>query len=135
MRALFASLLLLPLLSACKPAPEPGTFEPVNGSCAYINGFSDNLECKEYLGRGWTLQAVEADCEQPIVNAGEGTFTRDLPCETETHIGICWLDSESQTPSRIVFPEGDQDACAGAQLGCDFAQGEFEPAGVCAGLD
>lgn len=134
MRALIPALFLLPLL-ACETPPEPGTFEPVTGSCAYINGFSDALECKEYLGEGWTMEAVLADCEQPIVNAGEGTFTQDVPCETETHIAICWLDSDSMTPSRIVFPEDDAEACSGAKLGCDFAQGEFEAAETCADMD
>lgn len=134
MRHLTIPLLLLPLL-ACQTPPEPGTFEPVNGSCAYINGFSDALECKEYLGDGWTLEAIEEDCEQAIVNAEVGTFTQDMPCETETHIGICWLDSDTETPSRIVFAEAEEDACSGAKLGCDFAQGEFEAASVCVGAD
>ena len=134
MRHLTIPLLLLSFVG-CETPPEPGTFVPVNGSCSYINGFSDALECKEYLGDGWTLEAIEGDCEQAIANAGLGTFTQDLPCETETRIGICWLDSDTATPARIVFAEAEAEACAGAMLGCEFAQGEFEAASVCVDAD
>lgn len=101
------------------------------GRCEYTNPFSQGEECRDYVGAGWTADAIENDCAEQM-----GTTTLDVACSDEGVLGRCILDGGTDLEVQIVFYGDDADACSLSQTGCEtFGGGTFEPEGVCAGDD
>lgn len=100
----------------------------VVGSCTYVNGFSKQTECRDYLG-DWTDDAATADCrdQRSTVVLGQG-------CVTTPRIGFCILKETTASPIRIVFPGDDAARCGPSERGCEFfGGGIFDPGPVCKG--
>lgn len=116
------------------PEPEmPEQPEPLDfaGHCIYVNPFSSGEECKAYIGAGWTIDAAESDCAEGVLG-GPGAFTAGEDCAFPAVLGDCFVDAPEDQGYRLTFPGDDASACGGSELGCGFANGRFEPAGVCA---
>jgi hypothetical protein len=109
-------------------ATTTGGDEPTAGAhCIYQNPFSMQEECREYLGGGWTDEAIAADC------ADAGGEPADGPCAYADTLGTCELPGEPDASVRLVFPGADASQCQALQTGCEvFAGGEFTPSEACA---
>lgn len=131
-------LLLVPLvlLTSCKAAPEadPNISDAI-ARCVYINGFSKNLECKEYLGSNWTTEAIEDNCASPVPGSDAGTVEYGIGCDRAAVAGVCVVDEGTVDAANIIFPGTSEDDCSGLQVGCNFAGGEYFPAELCGGED
>jgi hypothetical protein len=101
------------------------------GRCSYVNPFSDAPECKEYLGSDWDDASAAEDCLTPVLAGDAGTFEAGLLCDRSAIVGTCTVDAGGPGEVVTVFPGSDPAACAGAELGCGFAGGTFEPDPVC----
>jgi len=129
--------LFVPLL-ALVGCPEPEADPNINtalGRCNYVNGFSDQGECKEYLGSNWTVSAMEDNCAAPVPGTDPGLLELDVGCERASILGECFVDDGSVEASTIVFPISDGNDCQSVAVGCSFAGGEFVPASACGGTD
>lgn len=127
------SLLTLSIsLSCAKPAADPNIGDPI-GRCMYVNGFTDRLECKEYLGSDWDEEAISADCADPVPGSDPGTYEHGLACEREAFLGQCFVDAGTVESATIVFLGEDPGDCGGLSVGCGFAGGEYVPNEVCGG--
>ena len=132
-RRLFLAL-CLPLMACTPPAADPNIDEPL-GRCSYINSFSNNAECHEYLGSSWTSESMRDHCAAPVPGSDPGLFEPDLGCDRGSILGECRVDAGTVEASTIVFPGDDPEGCSGANIGCGFAGGEFVPAAACGGVD
>lgn len=107
----------------------PTTGEPpgeVQGHCVYQNPFSQQEECREYIGAGWTAAAADADCTDATGTPAAG------PCDYPSTLGACVLPGEPDAYLRLVFPGNDAALCQGTQTGCElFAGGTFTPSPLC----
>jgi len=114
---------------------EPGTapLADVLGRCTYTNPFSQNAECKEYRGEGWTEVDATANCDAPVPGGSAGLFEAGIVCERLDYVGECIVDDGEPTETITVFPGSDPSSCGGAELGCTFSQGVFIPSDVCSG--
>lgn len=99
-------------------------------SCAYLNRFSSQQECKVYAGAGWSVEEAERDClAQP-----ESRFTVGEGC-AEVSLGQCYLAEGEALEVIIVFSGEDPQECASTAQGCTlFAEGRFEPSETCEGV-
>lgn len=132
--ALSLATLSLALLASCGPAPEadPDIGDAI-ASCIYINGFSDKLECKEYLGSNWTDEAIRENCASPVPGTDPGAVEWGVGCDRTEILGVCEVDPGTVDSSNIVFLGSDAADCSGLQVGCNFAGGEYLPTDVCGG--
>lgn len=106
---------------------ETGGGDVVGGHCVYDNPFSQQEECREYVGAGWTAEASGADCAEAAGEYAAGV------CEYPEILGTCALPGEPDAYVRLVFPGGDASLCQATQTGCEvFAGGVFTPSDVCA---
>jgi hypothetical protein len=132
---------LLPFLAAavvtgCAPAPQADpTIGAALGRCTYVNGFSNDLECREYLGSNWTTEAMQDNCAGPMPGSDPGLFEADLGCDKAEILAQCVVDAGTVEAYTIVFPDGPDATCSGLQVGCNFAGGEYVPAAACGGED
>ena len=82
------SLLVSTCLLAGCPAPEADpNIQRALGRCTYVNGFSDQGECKEYLGSEWTDVAMSDNCSAPVPGSDPGLLEFDVSCERESILG------------------------------------------------
>lgn len=144
-KTLFALSLLLACDAGTDSAKAPGgddavvdgdTDSGVEGpvafaSCEYTNPFSQDTECKEYIGSDWDLDGASADCAVPVPGADAGTLTEGEGCSRDEILGECVVGEGESSETRLVFPGTDAGGCSGAELGCGFAGGEFVPSEVC----
>jgi len=128
-------VLALAVLSGCSSPEIDPNIDGVNGRCIYVNGFSDKLECKEYLGSNWTPEAIADNCAAPVPGSDPGTYEPDLACDRGSILGECFVDAGTVEAATIVFPGDEADSCNGLAMGCGFAGGEYVPAAVCGGED
>ncbi|MCO4773162.1 MAG: proteinase inhibitor [Deltaproteobacteria bacterium] len=137
MRHLLTSLVCFSfVLGACTAAPEADPNATVAiARCSYVNGFSGNFECKEYLGSNWTDEAIMDNCESPVPGTDPGLVEWGLSCDRSELLGICEVDLGTVEASNIIFPGSDSAECGGLQVGCNFAGGEYKPAETCGGED
>jgi hypothetical protein len=130
------SLLVSTCLLAGCPAPEADpNVQRALGRCTYVNGFSDQGECKEYLGSEWTDVAMSDNCSAPVPGSDPGLLEFDVSCERESILGECFVDEGTVEASTIVFPASPGNDCSSVAVGCSFAGGEFVPAAACGGTD
>ena len=122
-------------LAGC-PAPEadPNITSSL-GRCLYVNSFSGDAECKEYLGSQWTTEAMLDNCAAPVPGSDPGLFEADLACDRSQILGECFVDAGTVESNTIVFLGDDAADCDGLPTGCSFAGGEFVPAATCGGVD
>ncbi|MBL9103653.1 MAG: proteinase inhibitor [Myxococcales bacterium] len=101
--------------------------EAAGWHCVYDNKFTQQEECRDYVGGGWSDEQVAADCAE----AGGGAPLAG-PCDYPAILGTCELPGEPDAYVRLVFPGDDAGQCQGLQTGCEvFGGGTFTPAGVC----
>jgi hypothetical protein len=100
-------------------------------SCAYTNPFSQDTECKEYIGADWDLAKADADCAMPVPGSEPGVLSEGESCGRDDVLGECIVGEGESSETRLVFPGTDAGGCSGAELGCGFAGGEFVPSEVC----
>jgi hypothetical protein len=128
------SLFALLSFSACKAPPEADpNIGAATARCVYINGFSKNLECKEYLGSNWTPERIEDNCASPVPGSDPGVVEYDVGCDRSALLGMCVVDEGTVEASNIIFPGSDPDDCSGLQVGCNFAGGVYVPSELCGG--
>ena len=127
-------LFALLFVTACSapPAADPNIGD-ATASCVYINGFSNDLECKEYLGGAWTPEAIEDNCASPVPGSDPGTVNWGVGCDRGALLGMCVVDEGTVEAANIIFPGDDGADCGGLQVGCNFAGGEYVPSEVCGG--
>ncbi len=101
-------------------------------SCAYVNGFAEADECREYAGAGWNADAAAEACADVFLGMA-GELTLGEPCTYPNEIGRCVvgdLDADGYT----IIHTGDPGSCGGAQSGCEtFAGGTFIASASCSG--
>jgi len=127
-------LVSLTLFGCGAPKADP-TATVALARCVYVNAFSDNLECKEYLGSDWTPEAIGADCASPVPGSDPGVVEMDLACDRAQILGECFIDAGTVESATIVFPGREGDSCNGLRTGCNFAGGDYVPASACGGED
>jgi hypothetical protein len=132
-RLLFA-VLFGTLLGCSTPSEDPNIAEPL-ASCQYINGFSGQDECKEYLGSAWTPEAIAENCSVPVPGSDPGFVLEGVGCEKNPIRGQCFVDAGTVESLTIVFPSLPGEDCDGLSVGCFFAGGEWAPAAECGGVD
>lgn len=157
MRRTAAPLRLLPLLllAACategaKSADsagadtETGQADGADGAegegaafarCTYVNTFSGDPECKEYVGAGWTEDTARADCDVPVPGAQAGELILGADCDRSAILGECEVAADTPEATVLVFPGSDPASCGAVAMGCDFASGTFLPSEVCDGTE
>ena len=123
-------------LTSCGPAPEldPNIGEAI-ARCTYVNGFSNDQECREYLGSEWTPEAIEENCASPMPGTDPGLVEWDQGCEKTAIRGQCFVDAGTVEAYTIVFPDLPGTSCSGLATGCGFAKGEYVPAEPCGGTN
>ena len=131
---LISAVLLFSLAGCDSPELDPNISQAI-GRCIYINGFSKNLECKEYLGSNWTAEAIADNCAAPVPGSDPGTYEPGLACDRNQILGECFVDPGTVEAATIVFPGEEGDSCNGLSMGCGFAGGEYVPAAACGGED
>lgn len=128
---LAATATTLALLGGC-PEPPPPDIDGLEAiaNCTYINPFSEQEECREYLGTNWTMDSAEGDCR-----AQDDSVFVEGECEYESVLGACVLGAGSDDVYQLVAPGDDEGACAGSERGCEvFGGGQWVPAEVCGGV-
>jgi hypothetical protein len=100
------------------------------GHCEYRNNFSGMMECRDYLGDGWTDATVTADCQRrnvmPVLGSG---------CAPPSSLGQCILNADRPNVTRLTFPGSDTSQCGAVQNGCEFwGGGFFVGSNICGGM-
>jgi hypothetical protein len=113
---------IITLCAACGPEAEDLTSGAL-ASCQYINGFSGERECKEYLGSNWSDARMRAD-----LVAGQ-------ECDRSSLQGICAVEPGTVEASNIVFSSTTGSTCDELSLGCFFASGDWLPSEPCGGSE
>lgn len=97
------------------------------GHCTYTNKFSKGEECREYIGSGWTEQAVSDDCAAQNGSISEGA------CSYDKTLGTCVL-GEPDLTIHVIAAGDDASKCSGLKMGCEtFGGGTFLPDPICEG--
>lgn len=103
--------------------------EAVAGHCVYVSRFSDLDECNEFLGEGWTEDAMRDACER-----NSGALTLDEACPKQEFLGECILDGGTDTVQRTLVLSDDAGLCGTNKRGCElFGGGAWVPAATCGG--
>lgn len=119
---LVAVLALSAIVSCGRPpgTPPPPVPSRIVGHCEYRNSFSGMMECRDYLGDGWTDAAVTADCQRRNTTAVLGSG-----CSYPSTLGQCILNADRPNVTRLTFPGSDASQCGAVQNGCEFWGGGF----------
>jgi len=126
-RLLSASVLLFVSVGCQQTREVPAVPEKVVGHCVYTNKFSEQQECRDYLGE-WTDKAAMDDCKDQGAAVVLG-----VACGEQERLGYCFL-GEGDKVTRIALFGGDAGKCASMQRGCElFGGGVFDPAPLCGG--
>ena len=123
---------IVTLSAACGPEAEDLTSGAL-ASCQYINGFSGERECKEYLGSNWSDARMRADCDLPVPGSDPGDLVAGQECDRSSLQGICAVEPGTVEASNIVFSSTTASTCDELSLGCFFASGEWLPSEPCGG--
>lgn len=108
----------------------PVAFE--TASCSYVNLFSSLLECKTYVGEGWSAELVEEDCAA----LSESALTLGEACDIPASLGECHINEGAPLEVAVTFPGDDEGECSATAQGCTlFAEGRFEPSALCEGVE
>lgn len=123
------------MLFSCDGVENTATvdLDAMVGRCVYTNPFAQALECKGYLGSGWTRDAASDDCIEPMLGAAEGTFEPGLPCEEDALMGRCDIAEGHAEQTVLFYSSTDAMACLAVETGCDHADGVFTPDALCEG--
>jgi hypothetical protein len=125
----YGPLLSLLALTAC-PAPErPILSDVLVGSCDYISPFTNDPECRDYLGT-WSDEDAAANCTKL-----KSTFVPDQACTDPDVLGWCLTDDDGEQ-LRIAILGTDAGKCGISKTGCQFFGGGYwEPAEICQGQE
>jgi hypothetical protein len=123
-------LCLLAWVIGCSPETEINT-TGVLARCDYTNGFTGDVECKEYLGSNWSINAMRADCDAPVPGSDPGDLIEEEPCERSAIKGVCAVEPATVEAANIVFSSASESTCSDLSLGCFFAGGEWLPEPSC----
>lgn len=103
--------------------------DTVAGHCTYVSRFSDFNECNEFLGTGWTEEAMREACD-----ANSAELVVGVGCDDKTHLGACILNGGTQEVQRSYVVESDAGYCSTNKRGCEvFAGGAWVPDELCGG--
>lgn len=131
--ALVLAAMSLSVVASCgRPAgtPPPTVPSRIVGHCEYRNNFSGMMECRDFLGDGWTDATVTAECSRRNSTAVLGSG-----CSYPATLGQCILNANQPNVSRITFPGGDASQCGSVQNGCEFwGGGFFVGSSICGGM-
>lgn len=117
----------------CNGFEVPPLPEKVVGTCTYINKFSQQQECKDYVGE-WTEKEAGDDCKSNMSTLDVGAKC-NIP-ETDKY-GDCIfiIDEVKQKFARVELPGTDPARCGSMQRGCQlFGGGSFQPTAICGGF-
>lgn len=110
------------------PPGDPAFF----ARCAYVNGFAEADECREYAGPGWNADTVAAECANVFLGMA-GELAIGERCVYPNEIGRCVV-GDPDAEGYVIVHTGEPGACGGAQSGCEtFAGGTFLPSDDCSG--
>ena len=121
-------------MSGCGPEAEEQP-SGVLASCQYINGFTGELECKEYVGSSWSAGAMRTDCDAPVPGSEPGELVSVEACDRSELQGVCAVDPGTVEARNIVFSSETGSTCDELSLGCFFARGDWQPSDPCAELE
>jgi hypothetical protein len=114
-------------LFGCGDPERPVLSDVLIGSCEYISSFTNDPECRDYLGE-WTLADAEADCTRL-----KSTLVPDEACPEADVLGYCLTDDDG-AQTRIHVLGTDDKKCASSKTGCQFFGGGYwEAAPICGG--
>ena len=103
--------------------------EPV--MCQLTNPFSQEPECKQYTGNGWTMGAAKADCDKGQYNQ-PGNFEIGT-CALPSILGTCRVNFEPEVSYTLALGGNNADFCSTTARACvNFVGGSFETAQLCA---
>ena len=134
MRCMLVLLCVAGGTAACGPEAED-QIGGVLASCQYVNGFTGERECKEYMGSSWSDVRMRADCDLPVPGSDPGELMAAQACDRLDLQGICAVDSGTVEASNIVFSSAESSTCDELSLGCFFASGDWLPAEPCGGTE
>jgi hypothetical protein len=98
--------------------------------CSFTNPFSQEAECKQYTGAGWTESTVIADCEAGQYNQ-PGMLSRGLCALTPT-LGTCTIGDPSEQGYVLNLGGNNPDFCSTTARSCvSFLQGTFTASPLC----
>jgi hypothetical protein len=121
--------LVTALLFACGDPERPILSDVLIGSCEYISSFTNDPECRDYLG-AWTLEDAEADCTRL-----KSTLVPDEACADVPVLGYCLTDDDGAQLRIHILGEDDK-KCGSSKTGCQFFGGGYwEPSEVCGNTD
>jgi hypothetical protein len=114
-------------LASCGDPERPQLSEIVVGHCEYISPFTNDPECRDYLG-DWSVEDASADCTKL-----KSTFVADDPCPEADVLGWCLTDDDGEQ-MRIHVLGDDDKKCGISKTGCQFFGGGYwEAAPICGG--
>lgn len=117
------------LASACGDPQRPVLSDVLTGSCEYISPFTNDPECRDYLG-AWTVEEAEADCTRL-----KSTLAQDEACPESDVLGYCLTDDDGQQMRTHVLGT-DSKKCGASKTGCQFFGGGYwDAAPICGGAD
>lgn len=117
----------------CGGFEVPPLPEKVVGKCVYTNTFSQQQECKDYVGE-WTESAATSDCAS---NDAEIVLGEKCGIAPQEKYGDCIfvVDEAAQRFARVELPGTESSKCGSMERGCEFfGGGSFQPSPVCGGM-
>ena len=98
--------------------------------CALTNPFSQEPECKQYIGQQWTEAAVIDDCASGQYNQ-PGSLSRGQ-CDLTPVLGTCTIGDETQEGYVLHLGGNNPDFCSTTARSCtSFLDGEFTSSELC----
>ncbi len=115
------------LLSACGDPEKPVLSKKLIGSCEYISPFTNDPECRDYLG-DWSVEDAQAGCVKL-----KSTLKVGEPCPDEPKLGDCLTDDKGEQLNIHILGT-DATKCGSSKTGCQFFGGGYwDPAPICGG--
>ncbi len=118
----------------CAPddAPSAGSIDDQQSAwtCALTNPFSNEPECKSYVGRAWTEATAAEDCADG--QYGEPGVFGTTPCDVADLMGTCTVASYFGQDYRLDLGGSNPDFCTATARACtNFLDGTFDAAEPC----
>ena len=117
------------LAFGCGDPERPVLSDVLVGHCEYISPFTQDPECRDYLGT-WSVEDATADCTKL-----KSEFVVETACPEADVLGYCLTDDDGQQMRTHVLGD-DPKKCGASKTGCQFFGGGYWDADeVCGGQD
>ncbi|MCB9683124.1 MAG: hypothetical protein H6733_16790 [Alphaproteobacteria bacterium] len=117
------------LLASCGDPERPVLSDVLIGHCEYVSPFTNEPECRDYLG-SWSAEDATADCTKL-----KSEIALDTACPSADVLGWCLTDDDGEQ-LRIHILGTDTSRCGSSKTGCQFFGGGYwDPSALCAGED